>query len=370
MASSDAPRSVFIVRPALSQGGADRVTLTLLERLDRSRFRPVLVLLRRDGELLDLVPDDVPILRLHTSSLGTAWLPLARLLRAERPEIMLSTSGGANVAAALAHRATRSASRLVLSERNVLFRPPMDLRRRLLLLAKRRLYGRADAVIAVSNQVRQDLLEHLDLDGSKLHVVDNPVVDDAFAGRAAQPCGHTWFDEETPVVLAAGRLVPVKGFDTLLHAFAAVAKRHPARLILLGEGPERDRLEALAETLGLADSVSMPGFAANPLAFMSRCEVFVLSSRAEGLPGVLIQAMACGAASVSTDCKAGPSEILRHEETGLLVPVDDSHALAEAILRYLKDSDYRQATGKRARESVERFHVDRTVPRYEEILLG
>ena len=158
----------------------------------------------------------------------------------------------------------------------------------------------------------------------------------------------------------------MKDFATLLAAFAKVLARRPARLIVLGKGRLLPTLTAQAEELGVARHVDFPGFVKNPYAFMAKAGVFVLSSRHEGLGNVLIQAMACGCPVVSTDCRYGPAEILEDGRWGELVPVGDSLALSEAMLRTLD----RPPPSEALRERASAFGVDRAVARYEELLCG
>ena len=149
---------------------------------------------------------------------------------------------------------------------------------------------------------------------------------------AAETPAHPWLrDPKVPVCLAAGRLCPQKDYPTLIRAFATLAETRPLRLLILGDGPDRADLESLIRQLGLADRVALPGFAENPFSAMARAGVFVLSSAWEGLPGVLIQAMACGTPVVATDCPSGPREVLVDGRYGPLVPVGDPEALAQAI---------------------------------------
>jgi len=169
-------------------------------------------------------------------------------------------------------------------------------------------------------------------------VIYNPVVTPSLKSLATAPVDHPWIGtNQPPLVLAVGRLTAQKDYPTLLRAFAKVRSRRNCRLIILGEGELRDSLEALTSQLGIADSVQLPGFADNPFAWMSKASLFVLSSAWEGLPNVLIQAMACGTPVVSTDCPSGPAEILENGKWGRLVPVGDEVALAEAMDRALED---------------------------------
>lgn len=179
------------------------------------------------------------------------------------------------------------------------------------------------------------------------------------------PLEHPWLGEgKPPVILGVGRLTPQKDFSTLIHAFAQVRTVRDCRLVILGEGELRAELEQLVASLGVQDSVQLPGFADNPFAWMSRVRLFVLSSRWEGLPNVLIQAMACGAAVVSTDCPSGPDEILEGGKWGKLVPVGDVEALAEALSENLQVLD--------VVNSIERamfFNVENAINAYLRLLM-
>jgi glycosyltransferase involved in cell wall biosynthesis len=300
--------------------------------------------------------------------LWTAWLPLVGLLQRERPDILFSTSGGTKVVVVIAHFLAGSRSRLVLSERNVLMHGKATFKRRLLTRVKGMLYGRADQVTAVSQGVKDDLVEQLGLPDEKVTVVYNPVVSDKILALAKESLDHPWFGDEAPVVLGVGRLVYEKGVDVLIEAVARVMEKRPLRLVILGHGELKAALQARIDDLGLTDIVSLAGFDKNPFRYMSRCDLFVLSSRHEGLPGVLIQAMACGAAVVSTDCPSGPSEIITPEVDGVLVPVEDVEAIAGQIERLLGNGELRQRFGEKGRESAKRFGVEVVIERYEEAL--
>lgn len=161
------------------------------------------------------------------------------------------------------------------------------------------------------------------------------------------------------ILLAVGRLDEQKGYDMLLRAFAAVAHSHPAwLLIILGDGPERGRIEALVRELELADRVVLPGFSKTPWALMRRASLFVMSSRYEGFPNALLEAMACGLACVSFDCPTGPAELIESETNGILVPPEDEAALAAAMARLMGDMSLREKLGRAARISVQAYSLD------------
>jgi glycosyltransferase involved in cell wall biosynthesis len=166
-------------------------------------------------------------------------------------------------------------------------------------------------------------------------VIYNPVIDSGFFEKSRQKLAHGWRSNQAPIVLGVGRLSKQKDFPTLVRAFRLVRDAQIARLVILGEGEDRESLSMLIRSLGLENDIDLPGFVENPFAFMSKASVFVLSSTWEGLPNVLIQALAAGAPIVSTDCPSGPREILKDGLYGELVPVGDHVSMAHAILRQL-----------------------------------
>jgi glycosyltransferase involved in cell wall biosynthesis len=366
-------KKVLLFRPTMGEGGADRVTITLLRHLDREAFQPSLVLVKLDGVLLDQVPEDVRVIDLGASRLRFSWLRLASILRCERPDILLSTSSGGNLVAALAHALVPDPNRgLVLSERNTFSAVRRERRSRWLpvVAVTRRLYQRANRIIAVSEGVARDLVESLDLPEDLVTAIHNPVVDEDLYELAEEPVDHPWLEGEQPVLLSVGRLVPQKDYTVLLRAFSRIRKTRPIRLIVLGEGTERRRLERYAQRLGIRDDVDFSGFVKNPFPFMRRCTVYVLSSRFEGLPGALIQAMACGAPVISTDCPSGPSEIVDSGYNGFLVPVGDDERLAARIERLLDNPELRRSFSEAGRRAVAEFEVTPMIRHYEEALLS
>jgi glycosyltransferase involved in cell wall biosynthesis len=233
----------------------------------------------------------------------------------------------------------------------------------------RRLYPKADRIVAVSQGVANDLISLLNLPHEKVTVIYNPIVTPELFEQAKQPVSCSWFEQNRlPVILAVGRLTKAKDYPTLFRAFSLVRQIRPAKLLILGEGEERANLERLAIELGIQNDVSMPGFVDNPFAFMAKASVFVLSSAWEGLPTVLIEALACGCPVVATDCRSGPREILDNGRYGHLVPVGDHEALAKAILETLDNPDFPADRQTRLQRTME-FSVDAAVDKYLKVLL-
>jgi glycosyltransferase involved in cell wall biosynthesis len=351
----------------MAGGGAERSLGLVAAGLAARGAEVSLVLASASGPYLADVPASVRVVDLHSGSVPGALPGLVRHLRASAPDAILAGMNHANVVTALAWRIARPSARLVLSERanlSALRDEYRGLRMRITLALARRLYPWATTLVAVSDGVADDLAGWLGLPRSRITVLLNPVVDPAMLTLSAQPPQHPWLARrDAPVIVAAGRLTAQKGFDTLLHAFALARRERRLRLLILGEGEQRESLRSLAAALGVAEDVDLPGFEPNPFAAMRAASLFVLSSRYEGLPGALIQAMACGTRVVATDCPSGPREILEAGRWGRLVPVGDAAALAAAIGAALDD---RAPPDVRARAAA--YSVDAAVGGYAHVL--
>ena len=349
--------------------------MTLLHHLDRARFAPSLALVKRTGVLLDEVPADVPVIDLAAPRLAAAVPYLARVIRAQRPDVVLCTASAGNAIAVAAHWLARSPARLVLSERNSLRRADLSsLRKAVENRLKRLAYRRADVVTAVSEGVADDLVELLALDRARVQVVYNPMIADNLAARAAEPVDHPWFAraaaEAAPILVAVGRLVAMKDYPTMFAALAQLRQTTPARLAILGDGPLRGELEAHARALGLGDAIAFLGYDKNPYRYMKAARLLIHSSLAEGLPGALIQSLACGTPVVATDCDHGPREVVRDGVDGFLVPVRAPDALADRARRLLGDPAQRARFGAAGAQSARRFTIASSMQRYHAAIGG
>ena len=293
---------------------------------------------------------------LRPAALGRA-LRLALYIERERPDVVFANLTAAEYAAFFAARLVSSPPPIVPVLRSVAEPGTKHTRRRRLL------FPAAAHLVAVSRGVAENLAAVVGVPENRITVIYNPAALPTAIRRAEAAPDHPWFrDSGPPVVLGVGRLVPQKDFRTLIEAFRCVLAERPCRLLILGEGPMRAELEGRVQALGLDDRVSLPGWAENPYAFMARAGLFVLSSRHEGFPGALVEALACGCPAVSTDCPAGPSEIL--EDPDLLAPVGDPEALARVILQALA----RPADKAALRTSAARFSLERAVDGYEALI--
>ncbi|MBI4742488.1 MAG: glycosyltransferase [Betaproteobacteria bacterium] len=327
-------RRVLVYLPGLRVGGGEISMLRLAGGLVAEGFCVDLVVQTLSAQELPL-PPGVSVVNLDRGGTLASLPALVRLLRERRPRWLLSAFPHTNIAAVAARLLSGADTLCVLTEHAPLSHQipqQASWRFRVLPPLIRWAYRRAQAVVAVSSGVRDDLRRMLG-NGVDPLVIHNPVLADDFADDMALPPDEPWLiDESVRVVLGVCRLSAEKDLPTLIRAFAEVYRERPAtRLVLAGEGPDRARLESLVAELGLAEVVRLPGRIATPLSWMRRAAVFVLASRYEGFGNVLVEAMACGTPVVSTDCPVGPHEILDGGRLGTLVPVGDASAMARAI---------------------------------------
>lgn len=306
--------------------------------------------LSKRGFLVDFVvgfvPEgvDVPVIEgVHVHNLNAVrarsmLLPMVRCIKRFSPDIIFTAEDNLNVFVSLAAIIAGSNAKISASSR---ITPSLVYSNRLfssgwiLGLAQKLAMRRIDAATCVSKDM---VHEYSSIFGSgRFNCVYNIVFDDDFLRKSSEKVGHDWFeDKSVPVVVAAGTLSPRKGFSDLINAIRLVRNEKEVRLVILGDGPLRESLQELIDNEGLNQSVLLMGHQDNPLKFFARSDVFVLSSYAEGLPNVLIEAMACGCTPVSTDCPTGPREILKNNEYGYLVPMGDSKSMASGILSALE----------------------------------
>lgn len=358
--------AIFI--PSLRGGGAERVMVTLANAFAARNISVDLILVKAEGPYLSELDNVVRIFDLNVSRVIAGLPGLVRYFRREHPQALLSAMSHTNVIALLAKCLAFSGTRVVVSERTqVSVSSAMSVlrRRRLLPMLMRWTYPWANGVVAVSHGVADDLSRTIAIPRERIVVIHNPIDFDRINSNSVERSAELYesVSSQSPIILGVGRLVEAKNFSFLIQAFAQTLKQFPAKLIILGEGPLRAKLEALIADNGLSNDVIMPGFVKNPYAWMRHAKIFVLSSSWEGFPNVLVEAMACGTAVISTDCPSGPKEILEDGKWGRLVPVDDVDALAKAMVETLNETEHPNVI-ERARE----FSVDHAADQYLSVL--
>jgi len=336
-----APHRLAVLVAFTGDGGVENMITNLLHGFVAAGVEVDLILLKARGGHLERIPPEVRVTRLDVTTSLFALPAVVRYLRRARPKAMLVAKDRASRIALIARRIALVDTRMVLRMGMHLsgsLAGKSTLRRWSRYLPVRCLYPWADRIVTVSEAVADDLSTIGRIPRERFTVIRNPSIPDDLDSRAAAPVDHPWLqpDSTTPVILGVGRLTEQKDFTTLIQAFATVRQRREARLIVLGEGPERQALQALSARLGIGDAVHLPGFQANPYAWMARASLYVLSSRYEGSPNALVEAMSLGTPVIATDCPSGPGEITDHGRIAPLVPVGDRDALAAAMLRTLE----------------------------------
>jgi glycosyltransferase involved in cell wall biosynthesis len=364
-------RRVLFLIPSLAGGGAERVIVTLLRHLDRSRFQLALAVVdMRRAVFRDEVPADVEFIDLQSSRVRYALPKIIQLIWEQRPDVVFSTLGHLNLALAVLRPLLPKNIRYLARETTVVseglksYAHPAGW-----AWAYRRFYGRFDRVICQSKHMRNDLVAHFAFPADKAVVINNPVDVDRIRRLAAELVvtgfvgeGPNQADTRVVNLVSAGRLSPEKGFDLLIEALA-LCGNPSLRLTLLGEGPMREELEILAQSKGVRGQVRFAGFQKNPYPFFAQADAFVLSSRFEGFPNVVLEALACGTLVIATPAPGGTKEILQGVPSCLIAGSLTAKSLAEALGSF--------TPGDRLPEAVvEPYSVGKILERYALELMG
>ena len=371
-------KKVLFFIPSLEGGGAEKVMVNILRQADKSNIEPVLLLLYpfEHSPYRALLPEYVRVIVAGRNSDSIVekikqGMHFFKTVYRVKPKAIVSMLTHCNIMAVLAGMVF--GIRVVACEQNTLGEVIKAKEGRNILWIPvaplvKIVYRFADKIIAVSEGVKINLTDEFRIPAHMIEVIYNPIDIDRISELSRMPLEHPFFQGSAPVILAIGRLVRQKRFDLLIRAFREVLSELDARLIIAGEGPERESLQRLAKDLGIGEKISLVGFQANPYAFLSKADVFVLSSSYEGLPMVLLEALACGTPVISTDCKSGPREILDNGRCGLLVPEGDEGALAEGIVRLVRDKALQEALSHLGKKRARDFSIDEVFKQYERVI--
>ena len=333
--STGARRKILFLIPSLKLGGAERVVVLLLQHLPRERFELHLGLVEKSGEFLRELPTDVAVHDLGAGRVRRSLIPLARLARRLRPDVIVPNLGYLNLFLLAVRPFLPRATRIVPIEHTTLSAEVAEQSRPALWTAGYRVfYPRADRIVACSHAIADDLVTRFGVASARIRMIRNPI--DEAKIEAALARGNSPFPGDGPHVVGVGRLAHVKGYDRLIEAFALlVGGGIFADLWLVGDGPDRAALEARVAELGVTERVHFAGFQSEPYAWMRFASVFAQSSRREGLPVAVLEAAACGARLVAFDCPGGTREIVSAIPGAQLVVDGDVRGFARGLARAL-----------------------------------
>lgn len=356
--------------PALNFGGIEANTIRLAKSFIEKGYDIELLLGRAQGEYLERIDKSLKIINFNKRrSIGMIY-SLARYMWKENPDIVYTGGEQANIILMLA-KILSPKTKVIISIRTNLTieykESERKFKKKIYPLLSKYLYKLADSIVTVSNGVAEDVNSLLGLPKNKMTVIYNPIVNDEIFELMEQKNNHPWLnDNQYKVIISVGRLVNQKNFSFLIKSFEKVKKELPnTKLIILGDGPEKDKLNQLIKELEIEKDVALEGFVQNPYSYMKESDLFVLSSKWEGFGNVIVEALATGIPVVSTKCPSGPDEILENGKFGSLVRVNDVDQMSTAILHELSTPS---ADEKKRKARAEKFSVESATIQYIKLM--
>lgn len=350
----------FII-PTLNIGGAEKVTLSVIKRLGNKKYTPILITMKSNGPLREEIAAYVKLYAIDSSRFRYSVIRLIKLLRQLQPDCIFSTLSYVSFIIILLKCLHVIRAKIIVRESSTvscLLKRLPTFKALLFSFLYKRLYPKADLIIAQCEHMKRDLRKLLNIRADKIVRIYNPVDITAVLNKANAFFPAEYKADELNIV-TCGRLVEAKGVDVLLKAFKDLLSYKPeAHLYILGEGPCKLKLKSICSRLGLERKVSFMGLQSNPYPYMKNADLFVLSSRYEGFPNSLLEALVCGVKAVATDCQSGPKEILGEEEYGLLAKVNNVSSLCKKMKQY---SELENKSGNRGRD----FDIDRIILQYQ-----
>lgn len=354
-------------------GGAERVTLNLIDSLDRTKVILSIYLFRKEGVLLEEVPEDVTLFGTKSVKTKIAFWTLAKFLKKNQFDLIYSVTDGANIASLLALMLISKRIKIVCSSHSTFSKIGFKsrLQKKMTYFLIDSLYKYADKLIVISNDSLRSYQKSFPSLKGKFRCIYNAAFTNKLFTKQLEELEEGSFRKDSINLFSCGRLVKPKGFPYLIKAVKLLSLKYKINLLIAGEGPDRNKLEELVEVLELKNSILLIGNQNNPYKFMSKCDIYVHSSLWDGLPTTLIEAMACGAPVVSTDCDSGPREIISHGIDGLLVrPPGNAKVLADGIEKLILNERLRLKFKISAKEKALSFSSENIVKQYEQLFLN
>ena len=359
---SNSNKRIAVVLASFRVGGAERAMVNLAIGFHQKAMNVQLVVVEKKRDLYSFLHEEIPVHELQKKRARFSLFAFRKYLIRESPDVLIVAQTHVQIMVLLSILLTRWKGHIILNEQSTF---SSNTTQKFLRFLARVLFRRADAITVVSRGSSVDFASIFPSLKRKISVIPNPVFSEDILNSKEEDVDHPFFHPKNfPIVLAVGRLSPEKNYTYLLQAFSHVLKKREARLIILGEGSEKKELLDFAKKHDILPYISLPGNVKNPYAFMSRCDVFTLSSTYEGLPSVLIEALACGCNIVSVDCQHGPSEILNGGQLGILISQGNPEKYAEEIINLFKAKHNLKEKLNRAKD----FSVERITEMYSDLI--
>lgn len=351
-------KSIIFILPDLETGGAERIVTTIANHLPRERFSPSILLLRKEGAYLDLLKPDVEIIDIQTPRIRNSLKPILLEIKRRKPDIVFSGFGEVNAYLSLFIRLFPK-TKFIARETNVVSQHVT--RKEIKFFYK--FYNNYDKIIAQSNDMEVDLIKNFGIKKNKLFKINNPVDVNFIEEKLKQSERPVEFSHQHKNVVAIGNLSARKGFDNLLKVFSRL-KNQNILLHILGDGKDKEMLLQMKEMLGL-DHVIFHGKKSNPYQYLKFADLFILSSRYEGFPNVLLEAGTCGIYSLANNCPGGIDEIIIDQVNGEISNIENYDDFAEKI----KHSVHRNDDQDNIKISIKsRFSLEIILKKYEDLL--
>lgn len=356
-------KKIAIIIPTLNGGGAERVILNIINNIDKTKCKIRLILVKKEGVYLKMIPDYVEIVDLKCKKARYSFFKLIKEINNYKADTVLSTLNYMNILLLLTRPFLRGKPKLIIREANTpskILGNISNKKKKVLVFLYNKIYSTSDLIVAQCKEMKQDIIDTYRIKAEKIIYIYNPIDTEKIFTNYKNEYPY---DKKDINLVAMGRLNYQKGFDNLIKAFNIVSKKvNNAKLFIIGEGNLKGELESLTIDLGIQDRVSFCGFKENPYPYLYYSDVYILSSRWEGFPNSLLEALACKTKVISTNCKSGPREIIGDNEYGDLVEVDDYKSLALAIIKTLDQEN-------KSNERYKAFEIDNIIKQYEKILL-
>ncbi len=360
-------KKIFFLIPSFRGGGAERIVLNVVNNLDKNKFDVGLITISEEGEYRNLLSKEIKHFDLGKKRARRAILELIKLLRKERPNVVVGAVTQSTIILYLASFFIPNKIKII-NRLEIFYSKSIGDQK----FIQRKLFQKAleksDYIITISNEMRNNLIKNIKISKDHVKMIYNPI-DINYVKKETQEEMNGEFPFGKPIIIACGRLTKQKGFNYLIYAFKKVKRNYPeAKLLILGQGELKKELQKLTQSLELEKSVHFLGFQENPFKYIANSDIFVLSSLWEGLPTTLIEAMICGTPVVSTNCPSGPKEILKDGKCGVLVNVGDSQDLVKGIMKLLQDKELQKKYKEQGRQRANAFSIEKIIKEYDNFL--